>query len=225
MRHTPELPSRIRDFAFSGYTNVHSFLKTCPRLYGTETMPGFGDWDASVLLLAKDGAPTQVIRSLAQREGDGAWRHAQRERGDPGGFKSNERLVELASVIPGTKLYGSATANMLYDDPRWSRSLPGFYSGPLHDHLAYVLGWVITSMPNLRVIACLGSNSWYLTTHVLGISHVSRQSDAYRDGSRQVAGQFAGRSILATSHYHPAARVSNDRMASGWSALRTLVAR
>jgi hypothetical protein len=51
-------------------------------------------------------------------------------------------------MIPGGKLYGSATANMLYDDPRWSRALPGFYDGPLNDFLRRILRWVTESMEN-----------------------------------------------------------------------------
>ena len=131
MRTTPPIPDRFRGFSHDGYTNVFSFVPSCERLYAIETL--FGDWDAPVLLLAKDAAPADVNRKLPKTEGVGAWRHAERERGDPGGWRTNDRLKELAKQVPSSKLYDSALANLLCDDPRWSRALPGFYSGPLHD--------------------------------------------------------------------------------------------
>lgn len=93
MRSTPAIPQDFRRFAHDGYTNVFSFLPDCTRLYATETM--HGDWDAQVLLLAKDAAPTDAIRERAKAEGCGAWRHSQRCRGDRGGCQTNERLRTL----------------------------------------------------------------------------------------------------------------------------------
>lgn len=217
MPTTPPIPQRFREFRHPGYTNVFSFLPTCSRLYGTETL--FGDWDAPVLLLGKDGAPTPVIRNLAAREGDGAWRHAQRERGDVGGYRTNDRLVRLANGLPKARLYGSATANMLYDDPAWSRGLPGFYAGPLRDYLAEVLVWVIGKMQRLEVIACLGKDAWHLTAVVLERPDQAQRSEVYRDGEQLMDGAVAGRPIAASAHYHPAARVSDAMMSKGWASL------
>ena len=221
MRKTPKIPRWICDFTHPGYTNVLSFLPRCPRLYATETL--FGDWDASVLLLAKDAAPTQVIRKLARREGNGAWRHAQRELGDKGGVRTNETLKKLADQLPGSKLYGSATANMLYDDPNWSRSLPSFLRGPLHEYLAKTLRWVIGKMPNLRTIACLGNEAWYLTSMVIGKPQQAGRSSDYRDNSLSLCGRVGERKIIATSLYHPAARASGSRMKTGWDSLKAIL--
>src|SRR4051794_23637894 len=98
MRSTPPIPKQFRQFAIDGYTNVFCILPSCPRFYATETL--FGDWDAPVLLLAKDAAPAHVIRDLARTEGVGAWRHAQRHLGDRGGWRTNERLTALAGKVP-----------------------------------------------------------------------------------------------------------------------------
>lgn len=218
MRDTPRIPDLFRRFSCTGYTNVFSFLPDCPRFYATETL--FGDWEAPVLLLAKDAAPTKVIRELARTEGNGAWRHAERRRNDAGGYRTNERLVEVSKRLPGPKLYGSALANLLCDDPRWSRALPGFFSGPLHDYLADVLRWVIDSMPNLQAIACIGEHAWFLTAHVLGQSVVAREAARYRDEERFITGHVGARMILATSHFHPA-RGSRDQWNLGWARLVT----
>jgi len=149
MPERPHVPDWIREFSYPGWTNVFQLVPKNESLYGTETL--FGDWDASILLLAKDGAPTGVIRALRDKGESRPWRHAQREMGDRGGLRTNERISDFAAMIPGEKLYGSATANLLYDDPRWSRSLPGFYDGPLNVFLQRVLCWV-------AVIPCLDLN-------------------------------------------------------------------
>jgi hypothetical protein len=130
----PPVPSWIRVYPpAGGWTNVFALVPSNEHLYGTETL--FGDWDGRTLLLGKDGAPTPVIRALRDRGESRPWRHAQRERNDPGGYRTNERLASIATSLPGGKLYGSATANLLYDDPRWSRSLPGLllYRGTAED--------------------------------------------------------------------------------------------
>ena len=221
MRSTPAIPRDFRKFAHDGYTNVFSFLPDCTRLYATETM--HGDWDAEVLLLAKDAAPTEAIRKRAKVEGCGAWRHSERCRGDRGGCQTNERLGTLAQGLPGTQLYGSALANLLYDDPGWSRALPGFYSGRLHAYLADVLRWVIDNMPNLRAIACLGGHAWFLTATVLGEAAAARDARRYRDAEQSIIGRVRDRAILATSHFHPA-RGSRARWGLGWPRLAAHVA-
>jgi hypothetical protein len=210
MRTTPSIPSWIRDFRHDGYTNVFEFLPDNPRLYGTETL--FGDWGAQTLLLAKDAAPAQIIKSSG-------WRHAERTLGDSGGWRTNERLKELADLIPGSKLYGSAAANMLYDNPRWSRSLKGFRYGPLHDYLVKVLRWVVFSMPNVRVIACLGDESWYLTSMAMGESGAAKRWSDFRNNAQALAGTIEGKTVIATPHYHPAARISSTRVQANWHSL------
>jgi hypothetical protein len=218
----PSVPPHFRTFAHGGYTNALSFLPCdCARFYPTETL--FGNWDSPILLLAKDAAPTGVMRDLVESNGCDGWRHAQRERGDRAGWKTNERLVNLvrAHQLPDP-LYGSATANMLYDDPEWSRSLPGFYSGPLHEYLAEVLRWVIGKMPNLRAVACIGHESWYLTSVVLGDRTAARRAREYRDQEKMISGTVGGRKIAASAHFHPS-RGSREQWALGWQGLAAAI--
>ena len=100
MSERPVIPKEIRSYEFAGYTNVYKILPHAKNLYATETL--FGGWDAPTLLLGKDAAPTQVIENCQ------SWRHAQKELGDTGGWKTNECLKDLAAIVPGSKLYGSA---------------------------------------------------------------------------------------------------------------------
>jgi hypothetical protein len=214
MRRAPSIPAWIKRFKHPGYTNAFEFLPdNCPRFFATETL--FGDWDAPVLLLAKDTAPTQVMCDRVKVEGTDGWRHSQRARGDRGGYQTNERLLTMARQVPCAKLYGSATANMLYDDPGWSRSLPDFHSGPLHEYLVDVLRWVVGNMPELRVVACLGREAWYLTAVVLGRSDIACEAGC-RDKERMIDGVVNDRTIMASAHYHPA-RASLEQRRLGWS--------
>jgi hypothetical protein len=187
-------------------------------LYGTETL--FGDWAGKTLLLAKDGAPTPVIKAIRDKGEARPWRHAQRELGDSGGWKSNDRIVAASEGLAGGKLYGSATANLLYDDPAWSRSLRGFYKGPVHEYLVRVLAWVIGSMPNIRCIACLGQEAWFLSNIAIGQHAAARHFAEHRDLCRSTSGTCSGKTVLAFALYHPAARVSNESQQKPWDAMR-----
>lgn len=215
----PRVPDWVRNHVPPpGWTNVFALVPSNDHLYGTETL--FGDWDGQTLLLAKDGAPTQVIRALRDRGDPRPWRHAQRELGDPGGWKTNESIAAAAAMLPGGKLYGSATANLLCDDPRWSRSLPGFFvPGPLHDYLRRVLTWVLTSMPNVQRVACLGEEAWFLTSEVIGRSDVANLFSRHREAQQLVVGTCGGKYIAAHPLFHPAARVSDDAKRTGWLAM------
>jgi len=160
-----------------------------------------------------------VIRALRDKGERRPWRHAQRALGDTGGFRTNERLARAAAMIPGGKLYGSATANLLLDDPRWSRNLPGFFDGHLHGYLARVLAWVIQSMPHLQRIMCLGAEAWFLTCTVMGRSECAREFARFRDANLPVEGFVNGRSVIAYASFHPAARVSDDHFEAAFKAL------
>lgn len=206
----PALPDWIRHHSPpEQWTNVFSLPHVhTDRLYATETL--FGEWGGRTLLLAKDTAPTKEITR---------WEHAERELGDKGGWKTNQWLKEHADSIPGGKLYGSATANLTYNGEGWSRSLPGFYAGPLQDYLTRVLRWVLESMPNVEVVGCLGAEAWFLTTTVLGHPGAARSLREHRNAARSIEGEHAGKRITAFALYHPAARVSNTAKMAAWSAM------
>lgn len=218
----PNVPQWIRAYVPPpGWTNVFALVPSNEHLYATETL--FGDWNGRILFLAKDAAPTHIIRALRDKGERRPWRHAQRELGDPGGWKTNEWLAAAAATLPGGKLYGSATANLLYDDPGWSRSLPGFYSGQLHEYLARVLAWVLEAMPNVTVVACLGEEAWFLTSAVLGVPEVGRKFAEHRDACCPATGQCGGKRIAAFALYHPAARVAHDKKLGPWTAMTRAV--
>lgn len=223
-RQKPCVPDWIRRFSYPDWTNVFQLVLNNESLYPEALRPDwkaqFNDWDGRILLLAKDGCPTRVIRESRESQ---PWRYAQQELGDEGGWRTNNRLYRFASTIPGGKLYGSAAANMLYDDPGWSRSLPGFFGGPLHDFLKSVLCWVLESMPRAEWIACLGEEAWFLTCIAIGNPGAASRFKEYRDSHQPIIGYAGNKRIAAFPLYHPGARVSSDLMERGWQVFASLL--
>src|ERR1043166_8139324 len=145
---TSQLPAWVRNVCFEPhYTNIHALLQhprlttqqrreNGRRLYGTETMEGFNDWDAWVLLLAKEANPMQTFLRRIEEGDPQPWRH-----GHPGekGGATNTRLQSLAAELPGTKLYGSAMVGLLRNDGQLRGSLPDFQNPKLQVYLRRIL--------------------------------------------------------------------------------------
>lgn len=159
------IPDWIKSFSHPGYINVFSIpeLANESKLYCTETL--LGDWSGETLILAKDAAPAHVILDRIKSGEPDPWRHGVRGR-DPMGFQTNERVKELADLIKGGKLYGSALAHLLKEDERTSSSLSDFHTGPLREHLECVLGLVVKTMPKLRAVICLGNEAHDLVSSI-----------------------------------------------------------
>ena len=223
----PRVPDWIREFSYPDWTNVFQLVANNENLYPEALRPEwktqFNDWNGRILLLAKDGCPTCVIREACDKREMQPWRYSQQELGDEGGWRTNKRLYRFASVVPGGKLYGSATANMLYDDPGWSRPLPGVFGGPMHNFLRRVFCWVLESMPNVEWVACLGNEAWFLTCNAIGMPAAARRFREYRDTCRPVAGTV-GKKIMTAFPFHHPSRVSNAAGEKEWKAFAGLVA-
>jgi hypothetical protein len=224
----PRVPAWIRKFACPSWTNVFHLCPNTQSLYPitlrAEWKSQFNDWSGKTLLLAKDGCPPEIIHKRIARGEPQPWRYGERERGDEMGWRTNDRLFGFASRIPGGKLYGSAAANMLYNEPGSSRELKGFTSEPLQRFLQRVLCWVFASMPKVQWVACLGKESWLLTCSVLGDHHAANQFQTWRDSQRSVVGWINGKSITAFPLYHPGALGNAiNNMELGWLAFGRLV--
>lgn len=224
----PQVPDWIRRFSYPNWTNVFHLVPNNKSLYPValhaDWQSQFNDWNGRILLLAKDGCPTRVIRDRVNEGDPQPWRYGQRELGDEMGWRTNERLYGFASMIPGGKLYGSAAANMLYDDPRSSRKLEGFKSGSLQEFLQRVLRWVVESMPRIELVACLGEEAWFLSCNVLGDFVAASQFKKYRDAHRPVAGLIGKKEIIAFPLYHPGALGNAiNEMNEGWRALASIL--
>lgn len=229
IKPTPPLPDWVREDPFQPhYTNIHELLKNprlsaeqrlenSRRLYGTETMEGFNDWNASVLLLAKDPGPTKVFRRLIE-EADGVhcqsipctqpWRHAV-----PGekGSQTNMNLRDFATIIPGAKLYGSVMAGLLRNDGKQSGALPSFYDVTLQRYVRRILEEIVfPAMNNLQVIICLGDDACRVVGTVIGSAELSRSFRTLRDAAKPI--DFHGKQVFASFHTSPLAMADSSKV-------------
>lgn len=159
-KNTPPLPPSIRAFRHARYETAHMLagLEGETKLFSTETL--FGDWDGETLLLAKDAAPSEVLRRRIKEGDPSPWRHADRERGDKIGVQTNEGVVKIANLLAGRKLYGSALGNLLRNDGATSGSLPSLDSVEIRQYITQLLAFVVANMPNLSAIVCLGQDAY-----------------------------------------------------------------
>lgn len=88
--YTPPLPPWIRDARVDGYLTAHALLPDETRVYGTESL--YGDWDAPVLLLAKDFAPSKILHERLASGETRPYRH------EPG-LRTNVRLERLTTLL------------------------------------------------------------------------------------------------------------------------------
>gem|GEM_PF-3856286 len=126
------------------------------------------------------------------------------------GYKTNERVAELAQFFRGSKLYGSALAHMLKEDEKTSGSLAHLTSGRLADHLRRVLRFVVDGMPNLQTIVCLGNEAHRL---VSSCTDDARLAALTVGGSVEVS--LYGPRILVARLYHP-----SRPFTGGWAERR-----
>jgi hypothetical protein len=80
-------------------------------------------------------------------------------------------------------------------------------------------------MPNVRAIGCLGGEAWYLVCKSALEDHAAGRADYFRDSERPLDAQISGKRLLVTAHFHPAARVSLERIRTGWELLRGIISR
>lgn len=201
MKVTPPLPNWIRHADVPGYVAAHELCEGEARLYGTESL--YGDWGATVLLLAKDFGPTQIMLDRIVCGDSRPYRH------EPN-MLTNRRLRRLAGPIVGSGLlYGSALGNLLRDDGQVSGALPN--RGEAINYGKEVTRFAVERMSALRWIMCLGQEAWEVAA---AAQEVDGDWKTHRDSGRPLG--------LLVAAYHPAARVSQERMAGPWEALARL---
>jgi len=218
VRSTPPLPNWIVHANFAGYENVFKILDGLPepyrtenstRLYGTETLPGFGDWSARILVLSKDAGPSSTFRSLVAAGDRQPWRHACPTKDDRKGVQTNVNLRELTREWCTTYLYGSCMANLLRADGQQSGPLPGFDDPALQAHVCRVLTWTIAELgSSLQAIVCLGGDAWKTLGRALGI-----ELPKTLDRGKPYDLVVAGHNLRAFRMFHTSRAFSGGRVA------------
>src|SRR5262245_35582197 len=203
---TPALPQWILEAQVLGYSTAHRVLPDETRLYGTESL--YGDWNGSVLLLAKDFAPSRILHERM------AVRHPRPYSHEPE-LGTNKRLIRFAGNLARSDdpancgmLYGSALANLLRDDGNFSGSLPNRPQAMKHG--VDVLRFVVERMPNLSTIVCMGEEAFEVTAAVLEVPV------RWRDRG-EMSGPLRAGTLAISVVPHPAARLSYAQHEAAWA--------
>lgn len=224
VKSTPPLPPWVKEDRFQPhYTNIHELLKhprltlkqraeNSRRLYGTETMAGFNDWNAPTLLLAKDAGPMQTFLKLIKAGDPQPWRHADDR--DTKGTPTNERLRRLASNLPGAKLYGSVMVGLLRNDDRQRGPLPNFEDPMLQAYIRRVLtDFVFPNMDHLRIIICLGNEACKTIGTIIDEPLLVWEFDSLRRAAEPI--EYKGKLIFAA--WHPVASEPAENVRRVWA--------
>lgn len=209
---TPPLPNWLTGFRLPRYVNVYELLPEETRLYGTESL--YGDWNARVLILAKDFACSELLHQRIAKGDQRPYRHEPT-------LKTNRALQRLTDPLrTGSDaehcglLYGSALASLCRDDGKMSGTLPSRASAIKFG--SRVLEFTLENMPRAEVIVCLGDEAWMCASATLGFcekwAHV-------RDATECVSA--GGLKIVAG--YHPAARVTKEKARLPWQLVGALI--
>ena len=119
-------------------------------------------------------------------------------------MRTNRVLQRLAQPLePVGLLYGSALANLLRDDGRFCGTLPNRAEALTYG--AEVLRFVVSHMPRLQRVVCLGAEAWECACSATGLTGDWKE---HRDSGRPL-----GQLVAA---YHPSARVSRGKFLAGW---------
>lgn len=208
---TPPLPQWLTGFHLPGYVNVYEVLPDETRLYGTESL--YGDWNARVLLLAKDFACSDILHQRIAAGDQRPYRHEPT-------LRTNRALQQLAGPLCTADdakhcglLYGSALASLCRDDGNMSGALPN--RAAAIEFGSRVLEFTLENMPRAEVIVCLGAEAWLCASSTLGFCE---KWITVRDATQFVS--YGGLKIVAA--YHPAARVTKEKARSPWKLVGSL---
>lgn len=135
-----------------------------PALFGTESL--YGRWsDAAVWILARDAGTKWSFIPSSERGRGFRWEH------DPS-RPTNSKLKPYADSLRCPILYGSAMSCLVADtsDPEKSESfeLDEFYDERAMRFAGKVLQWSLARLPRLRLVICLGQDSWRVTMNAIG---------------------------------------------------------
>ena len=189
------------------------------RFYPTETL--YGDWDGEVLFLAQDALPAPLLEKYIQdfrKRGipvSETWVHGDNDNPNlqgfldesikAGGSRTNTNLKKFKEkfIDSNRALYGSVAANMLFDDggTNMRQKVKGFGNPIFKEYMQSVLKWVVMSMPNLKVIFCLGDIAWKVSSSFLNLD----KKDRYKNfkGEPPKRAKIGIKEIDLIASYHP----------------------
>ncbi|BCM16734.1 hypothetical protein [Mesorhizobium sp. J8] len=153
------IPKRIRELEPpSGFENPFAMGIRGPHLFATETL--CGDWSGDLLLLAQDFAPASAVKAVLEDYGpEAAWRHNDGDGRYNIGLQTNSNLCGLLTMIGrAVELKGEASkeCGVLYGNACFFLKDRNRKLGKGVSASKPVFEFVLSKMPRLKVIGCLG---------------------------------------------------------------------
>jgi hypothetical protein len=159
MFKTPSIPENIKRLRPPpGFVNPFEIGIQGPNLFGTETL--CGDWHGDLLLLAQDFAPAEEVQAVMKKHGSsGAWRHNDGDGRYHIGLFTNQNICQhLGDIGRAVDLggKGSFSSRVLYGNASFFLKVGN--TNPARGVIASapIFEFVVSNMPNLKAVACLG---------------------------------------------------------------------
>ncbi len=210
---SPPVPHWMQSYRLAGYRNIYELLPDETRIYGTEDL--YGDWNGQLLVLLKTFCGSGFIE---RRKASGHPRPFSHEWSWP----TNKRLTKRADLLRTCEnpsscgiMYGSALAGLLPVGDEIPDQLPRAQDAI--DYGSSVLRYVISRMPSLTTVLCLGPVAWECAA-----SAFSRSVDweHARDASQDGEHGFESGDIACVAGFLPTARVPSTIADRAWSLVQ-----
>lgn len=207
---TPTIPAQFRKFrAQPAYTSIFEIYPHETRLYCTEDL--YGDWNAPVLLMAKDAGSSRIFLPSSQGGRGWQWVHNPAR-------PTNRNLVPLAEQLGCGKLYASFLGPLLRNDDQESGAL--YMDAKIRAFVKDLFEWTISKMPNLETVAVLGHEAWQELTSAIGQQAEAKRWNVRHRTGEPLSVQIDHRRINLVALYHPA-RITSSVLAkqAGWKGI------
>ena len=191
---TPPIPDDIRGFrAQPHYTSIFEVYPDETHIYGTEDL--YGDWNAEVLLMAKDAGSSRNFLPPSTGGLGWAWVHNPAR-------PTNRNLVPLAEQLPCGKLYASFLGPLLRNDGQESGDL--VIDASIRQFIQRLFIWTVENMPRLKTVAVLGQEGWRELNDALGMPHEARAWKRRHLSGEPLRVELGGRGVYLVALNHPA---------------------
>jgi hypothetical protein len=194
------------------FTSIFEIYPNETRMYGTQEM--YGDWDAELLLMAKDAGSSRIF--LPQTEGGRGWRWTH----DPS-RPTNRNLEGIARDLGCPLFYASFLGPLLRNDDQESGPLT--ITAETRVFIERLFGWTVRRMSKLKTVAVLGNDAWRELAVAAGVgTEASRWKERHLSG-QPLSIELAGKKISLFALNHPSRiPAATLRQQPGWKRIVSL---
>jgi hypothetical protein len=194
------------------FTSIFEIYPNETRMYGTQEM--YGDWDAELLLMAKDAGSSRIF--LPRSVGGRGWRWTH----DPS-RPTNRNLEGIARDLGCPLFYASFLGPLLRNDDQESGPLT--ITAETRVFIERLFVWTVRRMSKLKTVAVLGNDAWRELAVAAGVgTEASRWKERHLSG-QPLSIELAGKKISLFALNHPARiPAATLRQQPGWKRIVSL---